>query len=205
MKKSTLDLLRAIVTFTVSSLNASSSGEGRKSSTTSTSSIGPALYFLLALIDSLTPSPVAGSKDANDVLSVGEADGHNAVAKVTKAKESLFASRAVSDVSGDDSMRISEGILCFRETDTVLALVLSILPGIPIEARHPRILAKYGENAISGYGTGRAHNAQHQRQAAQRAVRCMLLLDVSMAIMLSPHLEGANTKTDYRRPKRKEK
>ena len=59
-------LLKAIVTFTPSSRNASSSGEGRKSGITLRSPNGSSVYFIFALINCPALSPVAGAQYAND-------------------------------------------------------------------------------------------------------------------------------------------
>ena len=72
MKKSTLDLLREIVIFTVSSLNANSSGDGSISATTSTFPIGSFVYLIFALINLFTFTPIASSKDSNDFVAVSK-------------------------------------------------------------------------------------------------------------------------------------
>src|SRR5882762_8943273 len=77
LKKSTLRLLSARVIFTPSSRNARSSGAGRKSGTTLGLPKGSSVYLIFAFIELLTPSPVAGTEDANNALPVGESDGED--------------------------------------------------------------------------------------------------------------------------------
>jgi hypothetical protein len=69
-KKSTLLLEREIVTFSTSSFATNSDGEGRKSATTRTSSIGPFVYLIRLLIDLFAFSPVSRPKDADHAISV---------------------------------------------------------------------------------------------------------------------------------------
>ncbi len=58
LKNSTLDLLREIVTFTESSLNANSSGEGSMSAITSTFPKGSSVYLIFVFINLFTFSPI---------------------------------------------------------------------------------------------------------------------------------------------------
>src|ERR1700682_6760619 len=75
LKKSTLRLLSARVIFTPSSRNTRSSGAGKKSGAPLGLPKGSSVYFIFALIELLSPPPIAGAKDANNVLSIGESDG----------------------------------------------------------------------------------------------------------------------------------
>ncbi len=90
LKKSTLRLLSAKVIFTPSSRNTRSSGAGRKSETTLGLPKGSSVYLIFALIELLSPPPIAGTKDANNALSIGESDGEYATAHRAKAEVALF-------------------------------------------------------------------------------------------------------------------
>src|SRR5205085_1677458 len=70
LKKSTLRLLRARVTFMPSSRNTRSSGAGRKSGTTLGLPKGSSVYLVFALIDPLSFAPIARAKDPNDIGAV---------------------------------------------------------------------------------------------------------------------------------------
>jgi hypothetical protein len=72
LKKSTLSRLRLIVTLTVSSFNASSSGGGKKSSTGLPGLIGSSAYLILLFINPLTPAPISSTDDSNNVIAIGK-------------------------------------------------------------------------------------------------------------------------------------
>ena len=74
LKKSTLFLLRARVTFTPSSRNANSAGGGRKSGITRRSPNGSSVYFVLALIEESSKSGAVGSarRQFAGVYQIGE-------------------------------------------------------------------------------------------------------------------------------------
>src|SRR5215472_7541837 len=63
LKKSTLALLKAMVTLTLSWLNASSWGGGRKSSIIRSLPRGSFVYFIFSFIDSFSSSPITGTKN----------------------------------------------------------------------------------------------------------------------------------------------
>ena len=67
-----------MVTFTPSSRNTRSSGRGKKSGTTLRSPMGSSVYLIFSLIDSFSFTPIAGSVDADYVLSVSEANREDA-------------------------------------------------------------------------------------------------------------------------------
>src|SRR6266568_9042234 len=96
LKNSTLRLLNASVTLTPSSRKTRSSGRGRKSRTTFTLPRGSSVYLILALIDCLTPSPVASAKDSNDILAIREADGQNYIIDSTEAVVPLLPEAVLS-------------------------------------------------------------------------------------------------------------
>ena len=91
LKNSMLRFESAIVTFTPSSRKASSSGDGRKSATTFSSPSGSSVYLILSVINLLALSPIAGAKDSNDTLTIGEADGEDAFPDLAKAVVPLLA------------------------------------------------------------------------------------------------------------------
>jgi len=90
LKNSILALLRAIVTFTVSSFRASSSGEGRKSEITFTFPICSSVYFIFRFIYFLSFPPISGAKNSDFIFSVSESYGHNSTGDSPKAIISLF-------------------------------------------------------------------------------------------------------------------
>ena len=119
LKKSTLRLLSASVTFTPSSRKTSSSGGGRKSGTTLIFPRGSSVYLIFALIDAFALSPIAGSKYANDARSICEADRHDRSADLAKAEEPCLGF-AVPQVFGYHAAGIRERQLGLSEADTVL-------------------------------------------------------------------------------------
>jgi hypothetical protein len=90
LKKSILALLREMVTLTVSSFNASSSGEGRKSEMTLTFPIGSSVYFILAAIYLLSFPPISGADNSDFVFSVGKPNCHNSTRDPAKAIKPFF-------------------------------------------------------------------------------------------------------------------
>jgi len=77
LRKSTLCLLSASVTFTPSSRKTRSSAGGRKCGTTLSLARGSSAHLIFVLIDAFALSPIAGSKYANDAGSIGDADRHD--------------------------------------------------------------------------------------------------------------------------------
>ena len=134
LKKSTLDLLSPMVTLTCSSRNARSEGGGSVSRTTLMSPMGPSVYVILLLIYPLAFPPVTCAEDTDDVPAVREAHGQNPISDPAEAEEALLL-LAVSQVLGDHTIRISEGILGKLERNAMLPLVLPVLLGTPLE-RH---------------------------------------------------------------------
>jgi hypothetical protein len=96
------------------------------------------VYLILALIDSLTPPPVTGADDSNDVLAVRKAHRHDAFTHRTEAVVSLLAP-AVRKIFGDHAPSVSKRELCLHERDAMLRLVSPVLLRVPLETQpgHP--------------------------------------------------------------------
>ena len=90
LKRFTLALLNAMVTLTLSRLNASSWGGGRKSAIIRSLPRGSFVYFIFSFIDSLSPSPISGAKDSDHVLPVSKPYGHDAATRFTKTVVTLL-------------------------------------------------------------------------------------------------------------------
>ena len=97
-------------------------------------SIGSLVYLIFALINCLSFPPVAGTKDSNDTAAIGKADSENTPVNFAETQVA-FLGFAVGQVFGNDTVRISEGILSQRKRYSVLFLVLYILVGVPITPR----------------------------------------------------------------------
>src|SRR5712691_3101954 len=122
LKKSTLRLLSDIVTFTPSSRKTRSSGCGRKSGTIFRVPRGSSVYLILSLIDSLSSSPITGSMDTDNIISVGEAHCEDASTYLAKAVVPRLAG-TVRQVFRDDALRVNERKLRQREGHAVLLVV----------------------------------------------------------------------------------
>src|SRR5437667_75185 len=96
-------------------------------------SIGSSVYRIFALIDCLTPSPVAGAKDSDDIVAVRETNCQYATFDPTEAVVPLLTG-AMREILCDHAAWVREGKLRARECDAVLPLVLLVLTGIPFEA-----------------------------------------------------------------------
>src|SRR3990172_1439472 len=102
-----LSLLRAIVTFTVSSLNTSSSGTGRKSGTTFSGPIGSSVYLIFALIDLFPFSPIACTENSDNAKAVCKTDSQDTVADHAKT-EIAFVAMTVRHIFGNNTVRVRE-------------------------------------------------------------------------------------------------
>ena len=91
LKKSTLVLLSEMVTLTVSSLRANSSGEGKKSATTFTFPTGSSVYLIFSFIDVLSLSPVSGAYNPGFLPAIGESNGHDPFGHPAQAIISLLS------------------------------------------------------------------------------------------------------------------
>ncbi len=76
-------------------------------------SIGSLVYLIFALINCLSFSPVAGTKNSNDTAAIGKADSENTPVHFAETQVA-FLGFAVGQVFGNDTVRISEGILSQR-------------------------------------------------------------------------------------------
>lgn len=85
MKNSILLFVNAMVTLIVSSFNASSAGEGRKSSTRLTLPIGSSVYSIFLLIYLLALSPISCSEDSDLLVSIHEPNSQNTLGSSTYA------------------------------------------------------------------------------------------------------------------------
>lgn len=96
------------------------------------------MYFIRALIETFSFSPVTGPEDANGSAPKGEAQGGDSVANASDTVESLFGT-AVKYIFGDHAMRIEKSTLCQRKTDMVLRTVLRVFGVISREMKLHRI------------------------------------------------------------------
>lgn len=129
-----LALLKEMVTFTVSSFNASSSGEGRKSATLLTFPIGSSVYLIFSFINFPPFSPVPCANDPNLVFPVSEPNSHYASGHLAQAVKPFFLT-AVLKVFKDDTILVEEGKLSQGKGNTMLFLVLLILLRSPFKIR----------------------------------------------------------------------
>lgn len=132
MKKSTLFLLKAKVTFTPSSLKASSPGDGKKSGTILILPIGSSVYFIFALINGLTLAPIAGAENADDIVSVCKSDSKDATVNYAKTVEALFA-MTVLNIFCNYALWIGKSVLRLPEGYFVLFLVGFVLVFVPFK------------------------------------------------------------------------
>ena len=74
-------------------------------------SMGSSVYLIFPLINHLSLSPIAGSKDANRTATIGKSDGENTAFDLSETEVAFFCF-AVSEVFRHDTPGIGEGILC---------------------------------------------------------------------------------------------
>ena len=127
-------MLRAIVTLTVSSFRASSSGEGRKSGTALTLPIGSSVYFIFLFIYFLSFPPISGANNSDFVFSVGESYSHNSTRSSPKAIISLFVI-TVFKILQNDTIMIQESKLRQGKRDAVFLLIQLVFSRIPLKIR----------------------------------------------------------------------
>jgi len=128
-----LDLLKEIVTLTLSSFKINCSGGGRKSLITLSSPIGSSVYFILRLINLPPLSPVTRAEDSDYIAAKSEANGQDPVIHPSNTIESAFPT-TVGHIFCNNPARIKEGALSSRKRDLMLELVLLILILVPLEA-----------------------------------------------------------------------
>ena len=116
------------MTFTVSSLNTSSSGAGRKSGTTFNGPMGPSVYLIFALINLFTFAPVAGPEYPDSTIAVCESDSQNSAPDLPETVIPLFT-MTMGQVFSNDATRVGvgESSLRFRERNAMLGLVDKVL------------------------------------------------------------------------------
>jgi len=143
LKKSTLRLDRAIVTFTPSSFSTKSSGLGKKSGMTFSFPSGSFVYLIFALINSFSFAPISGANDADDALAIREAYRHDPLSNLPNTIVSLLG-RTVHQILGDDALGINKRELRLGEGHTVFRLVFHVLLGVPLETGfgHAKRLAR---------------------------------------------------------------
>ena len=90
LKKAMLRRLKPMVTFRLSSLNASWSGDGKKSVMILTGPIGSAVYFVFLLIYCLSFSPVSCANDPDHVISICESNRQYPFINPAEAVETLL-------------------------------------------------------------------------------------------------------------------
>ena len=152
LKNSTLSLLSAMVTFTVSPEKASSSGDGRKSSTTSTGPTGSSVYLVFALINLFSLPPVTRSKYSDGSRSVSKPYGQDSTSIHTETIKPLL-SFAMGKIFCDHPVWIRKCILGFSKANPVLYLVEPIFHRVPFKAvlSHIESYPKYVLKAIYKY------------------------------------------------------
>ncbi|MDD5329011.1 MAG: hypothetical protein PHX38_03335 [Sulfuricella sp.] len=95
-------------------------------------SMASSVYLIFALINRLAFPPVPGAKYANYTAAIGKADGDNPTFDLADT-EIAFFHFAVSEVFGDDTAGVGEGVLRQGKRDSMLFQVFGILVRIPLE------------------------------------------------------------------------
>jgi hypothetical protein len=131
-----------MVTLTVSSLNTSLSGEGKKSGMTFSSPIGSSVYLIFVLINTFSFPPVAGTEYADGTPTIGKADRKDTTANFSEAVKPSFC-LTMREIFRDDTLWISKGVLRLGEPHPMLGLIFEILVNVPFETRlaHETMLA----------------------------------------------------------------
>jgi hypothetical protein len=102
------------------------------------------VYVIFFFINLFPPSPVSCPDNTDDVIPIGEADGHDPFIDLPDTIESLLFT-AVTDILGNDTMRVKECALGHGKGNAMLALIFSILLIVPVEndcTRIPRSLLR---------------------------------------------------------------
>src|SRR5438067_1134124 len=109
-------------------------------------------YFVLLFIDTLTLSPISGSEDPNLAFAISEADRQYSVRCFTETEKSLLFHFAVFHILRNDSLRISEGVLCLGERDSMPSPIDLVLAWVPFEIhRNQSTICSYIRTAIPLY------------------------------------------------------
>ncbi len=125
-------MLSVIVTLTVSSFKASSSGDGRKSETTLTFPIGSSVYLIFSFIDFLSFPPISGADYSDFALSVCKPNCHYPVGDSAKTVKPFFIF-TVFKVFKDNTIRIQKSKLCQSKRNPMFPLILLVFFGIPLK------------------------------------------------------------------------
>jgi hypothetical protein len=96
--------------------------------------MGSSVYVILFFIKFVTPPPISGSEDPDDVVSIGESDSQDAVADFPEAVESLFRV-AMLLVQQDHTLGIGKGMLRKHKGYAVFLLIQPVLDRIPFKVR----------------------------------------------------------------------
>src|SRR5438105_4963624 len=123
-----------MVIFTPSSRSTSSSGDGKKSLTTSSRPSGSSRYLRLRFINLLSSALVSGTNNANHIATVCKPYGEHASTSFSEAIKPWLA-LTVREILGDHTCWIRESELRVHKRHAVLPLVLRALGRIPLEAR----------------------------------------------------------------------
>jgi hypothetical protein len=85
------------------------------------------------IVDILSLAPVPGTNNSDPVLSIGKANRHDSLPDFADAVVPSF-DLAMANILRYDAVRIAKCVLCQREWDTVLLLVLSVLLLVPFKS-----------------------------------------------------------------------
>lgn len=133
LKNSILALLKEIVTLTFSSFITRRSGGGRKSLTTFNLPTGSSVYFILFFINVFPLSPVSCPENADNITSIRESYGHNAVIDSADTVKSVLPA-TVRYIFSNYTVRVKKSSLGQRKRDMVFGVILPVLLLIPLEA-----------------------------------------------------------------------
>ena len=126
------------------------SGKRRRASATR---FGAFRYFVLFFINTLALSPISRTKDPNLAFAISEANRQYSLLCFSETKESLLLQFAVLHVLRNDSLKVSEGVLCFGEGNSVPSLIDLIFSWVPFEIHSSQItIYSYILTAIPTFG-----------------------------------------------------
>jgi len=90
------------------------------------------VYFIFALINLLSFSPIAGSEDPDDIATIREPDRQDAAFHPPEAVVPLLAA-AVRTVFRQHAVGIRKGKLRHGERNVVLVLIIEVFRRVPLE------------------------------------------------------------------------